>query len=48
MWHPQTLLEAAPYAEAHFFDACDHAEIYIDYPDEYSALVIPFFDENLE
>lgn len=48
MWHPQTLLEAAPYAQTAYFDDCNHAEIYRDYPEEYEALVIPFFDQNLE
>ncbi len=48
MWHPQTLTEAVPSAETSFFDACEHAEIFRDYPEEYKALVIPFFQDNLE
>lgn len=48
MWHPKTLIEAVPYAETSYFDACNHAEIYRDYPNEYKALVIPFFNDNLE
>jgi pimeloyl-ACP methyl ester carboxylesterase len=48
MWHPQTLAEAVPSAETAYFDACNHAEIFRDYPDEYKALVIPFFQDNLE
>jgi len=48
MWHPQALVEAVPSAETSFFDACDHAEIFRDYPNEYKALVIPFFNDNLE
>lgn len=48
MWHPQTLDEELPLTEAAYFDGCDHAEIHRDYPDEYKALVISFFDENLE
>jgi pimeloyl-ACP methyl ester carboxylesterase len=48
MWHPQTLAEAVPSAEISTFDACDHAEIFRDYPDEYKALVIPFFQDHLE
>jgi len=48
MWHPQTLIEAVPSAETSFFDACEHAEIFRDYPDEYKALVIPFLTDNLD
>jgi pimeloyl-ACP methyl ester carboxylesterase len=48
MWHPQTLLEAVPSAESFFFDSCEHAEIFRDYPNDYKALVIPFFKGNLE
>jgi pimeloyl-ACP methyl ester carboxylesterase len=48
MWHPQTLSEAVPGAQSASFDNCDHAELYRDYPEKYEALVIPFFDENLE
>jgi pimeloyl-ACP methyl ester carboxylesterase len=48
MMHPETLLTVVPYAETAFFDDCSHAELFRDYPDEYKALVIPFFDENLE
>ncbi len=48
MWHAETLLEAVPSAQSATFEACEHAEIYRDYPEEYEALIIPFFDENLE
>jgi pimeloyl-ACP methyl ester carboxylesterase len=48
MWHPQNLIEAVPSAETSFFDACEHAEIFRDYPNDYKALVIPFFNKNLE
>jgi fermentation-respiration switch protein FrsA (DUF1100 family) len=48
MWHPETLLAAVPYAQTAYFDDCDHAELFRDYPEEYMELVIPFFDENLE
>jgi len=48
MWHPETLLTAAPYAETAYFDECEHAELFRDYPEEYKALVIPFFARNLE
>lgn len=48
MWHPETLLAAVPYAQTAYFDDCDHAELFRDYPEEYKELVIPFFDENLE
>lgn len=47
MWHPQTLAKAVPSAETASFEACDHAEIFRDYPDEYKALMIPFFQDNL-
>jgi pimeloyl-ACP methyl ester carboxylesterase len=48
MWHPETLLTVVPYAEATYFDDCEHAELFRDYPEEYKALVIPFFVQNLE
>ena len=48
MWHPETLIEAMPSAETFTFDACEHAEIFRDYPNEYKALVIPFLQDNLE
>jgi pimeloyl-ACP methyl ester carboxylesterase len=48
MWHPETLVEAVPYAETAYFDACEHAELFRDYPEKYKELVIPFFDRNLE
>jgi pimeloyl-ACP methyl ester carboxylesterase len=48
MWHPQTLRETVPSAETAYFDACEHAEIFRDYPEEYKALVIPFFQDHLE
>jgi pimeloyl-ACP methyl ester carboxylesterase len=48
MWHPQALVEAAPSAETAFFDACSHAEIYRDYPEDYKAVVIPFLENNLK
>jgi len=47
MWHPKTLKEAVPHAETAFFDRCDHAEIFRDYPEEYKQLVIPFLDQHL-
>jgi len=48
MWHPQTLIEAVPSAKSSFFDACEHAEIYREYPNEYQDLVVAFLNENLE
>lgn len=48
MWHPLALNEAVPSSEASFFDDCDHAEIFRDQPEAYKAVVIPFFQENLE
>jgi fermentation-respiration switch protein FrsA (DUF1100 family) len=48
MWHPQMLIEAVPSAKSSFFDACQHAEIYREYPDEYQTLVVAFLEENLE
>ena len=48
MWHPQALADAAPSAETAFFDACSHAEIYRDYPEEYKAVLIPFLENNLK
>ena len=48
MWHPETLLEAVPYAQTAYFDDCYHAKLFRDFPEEYKELVIPFFDENLE
>ncbi|MEN8240791.1 MAG: alpha/beta hydrolase [Chloroflexota bacterium] len=47
MSHPGELLEAAPHAESWIMSSCDHAELYRDYPEEYSQHVITFFDENL-
>jgi dipeptidyl aminopeptidase/acylaminoacyl peptidase len=47
MSHPEALLEAAPHAEKWIMNSCDHAELYRDYPQEYSQRVITFFDENL-
>jgi len=48
MWHPETLLTVVPNAETTYFDDCEHAELFRDYPEEYKALVIPFFVQNLE
>lgn len=48
MWHPETLLTAVPYAEITYFDNCAHAELFRDSPEEYRAVVISFFVQNLE
>lgn len=45
--HQTDLAQAAPQAETWTVDNCGHAALYRDYPDEYAALVIAFFDENL-
>jgi hypothetical protein len=42
MWHPEKLMKVVPYAEVSYFDDCEHAENYPDYPQEYEALLIPF------
>jgi fermentation-respiration switch protein FrsA (DUF1100 family) len=42
------LKEAAPQAELWIVEGCDHAEVYRDFPEEYEAHVIPFFQENLK
>jgi fermentation-respiration switch protein FrsA (DUF1100 family) len=42
------LQEAAPQAELWIIEGCDHAEVYRDFPEEYEAHVIPFFQENLK
>jgi len=47
-WHAEQLMEAVPDAETWVMDACEHADIYRDYPEEYEERVIPFFEENLD
>ncbi len=42
------LAEALPYTEMHTFDACEHANIYRDYAEEYEAVVTEFLRENWE
>ena len=42
------LAEALPYTEMHTFDACEHANIYRDYAEEYEAVVTKFLRENWE
>ena len=44
----EELAAAVPYAETHYFDDCEHAEIYRDFPDEYEKIVIPFLDKSLK
>jgi dipeptidyl aminopeptidase/acylaminoacyl peptidase len=43
----EELLQAAPQAESWIMNNCDHAELYRDYPVEYSQKVIEFFNNNL-
>ncbi|MBE9524223.1 MAG: alpha/beta fold hydrolase [Chloroflexi bacterium] len=44
--HPAALMEAAVHVESWIQDECEHAELYRDYPEEYSLRVIEFFDKN--
>ena len=45
--HAEQLKDVVPHTETVFFDSCDHAELYRDFPQEYKDAVIPFFQEIL-
>jgi len=42
------LAEALPYTEMYLFDACEHANIYRDYAEEYTSVVTKYLRDNWE